>query len=158
VVRKVVAESIENLTADTVRGSNLGTLEVCKCISPNIQDSELICLIGSSGSGKSTLLRCINLLELIDDGEILLNGVDISEPDFDPEIVRRRIGVVFQSYNLFPHMSVLKDLTLGQTRVRKTLLSEARDIALTLVDRLGLADKAGNSLIGCWIRSDAGCD
>ncbi|WP_210341832.1 amino acid ABC transporter ATP-binding protein [Rhizobium setariae] len=121
---------------------SFGALEVCKGISLDLAKSELICLIGGSGSGKSTLLRCLNLLEHIDDGEILLDGEDISVPGYDPERVRRRIGMVFQSYNLFPHMSVLKNLTLAQTRIRKTPPAEAKDLAMELLLRFGLADKA----------------
>jgi len=117
-------------------------------VSLQVGEHEVVCLIGASGSGKSTLLRCINLLEFIDDGQILLDDghgslVDISEPGLDPDPVRRRIGMVFQSYNLFPHMSVLRNITLGPTKVRKAERSVADASALELLDRFGLADKAG---------------
>jgi polar amino acid transport system ATP-binding protein len=88
------------------------------------------------------LLRCINLLEPIDDGTIHLDGVDISEPGLDPDPIRRRIGMVFQSYNLFPHMSVLRNITLAPTKVLRRPKAEARDTALELLGRFGLADKA----------------
>ena len=117
-------------------------------VSLQVGEHEVVCLIGASGSGKSTLLRCINLLEFIDDGQILLDDghgslVDISEPGLDPDPVRRRIGMVFQGYNLFPHMSVLRNITLGPTKVRKADRSVAEASALELLDRFGLADKAG---------------
>ncbi|MCY7298370.1 MAG: amino acid ABC transporter ATP-binding protein [Ilumatobacteraceae bacterium] len=117
-------------------------------VSLQVGEHEVVCLIGASGSGKSTLLRCINLLEFIDDGQILLDDghgslVDICEPGLDPDPVRRRIGMVFQSYNLFPHMSVLRNITLGPTKVRKAERSVADASALELLDRFGLADKAG---------------
>ena len=121
---------------------SFGALEVCKDISIDIEAGELVCMIGASGSGKSTLLRCINLLEPIDGGEILLDGQDISEPGLDPDPVRQRVGMVFQSFNLFPHMNVLKNLTIAQTRIRKVPKDRARDKALALLDRFDLADKA----------------
>ena len=83
----------------------------------DVGESQVICLIGASGSGKSTLLRCVNLLEPIDDGAILLDGDDISEPGRDPDPVRRRIGIVFQSFNLFPHMTVLANIALAPRKV-----------------------------------------
>ncbi|MEV7276904.1 amino acid ABC transporter ATP-binding protein [Streptomyces sp. NPDC093111] len=100
-------------------------------------------LIGASGSGKSTLLRCANLLEEIDDGAIFLDGEEITDPRVDADAVRRRIGVVFQAYNLFPHMSVLDNITLAPRRVHKTDRREAEERARELLVRLGLGDKAG---------------
>ncbi|MEU8758628.1 amino acid ABC transporter ATP-binding protein [Streptomyces sp. NPDC048659] len=100
-------------------------------------------LIGASGSGKSTLLRCANLLEEIDDGAIFLDGEDITDPRVDADAVRRRIGVVFQAYNLFPHMSVLDNVTLAPRRVHRTERREAEEHARELLTRLGLGDKAG---------------
>ncbi len=111
-------------------------------VSLDVAEHEVVCLIGASGSGKSTLLRCINLLEPIDDGQIVLDGVDISEPGLDPDPIRRRIGMVFQSYNLFPHMSVLKNITLGPTKVLRQSAAEAREAAMDLLGRFALADKA----------------
>jgi polar amino acid transport system ATP-binding protein len=111
-------------------------------VSLEVAEHEVVCLIGASGSGKSTLLRCINLLEPIDDGAILLDGVDISEPGLDADPIRRRIGMVFQSYNLFPHMSVLDNVTLAPTKVLKRDRAEARDAAHELLARFALEDKA----------------
>ncbi len=112
-------------------------------VSLQVGEHQVVCLIGASGSGKSTLLRCINLLEPIDDGEILLDGVDISRPGLDPDPIRRRIGMVFQGYNLFPHMSVLRNVTLGPRKVLDQSRSIADASALELLERFGLADKAG---------------
>jgi polar amino acid transport system ATP-binding protein len=111
-------------------------------VSLDVAEHEVVCLIGASGSGKSTLLRCINLLEPIDDGAIHLDGVDISEPGLDADPIRRRIGMVFQSYNLFPHMSVLQNVTLAPTRVLGIGKVDARSDALELLGRFALADKA----------------
>ena len=111
-------------------------------VSLDVGEHDVVCLIGASGSGKSTLLRCINLLEPIDDGEILLDGLDISEPGLDPDPIRRRIGMVFQSYNLFPHMSVLRNVTLAPIKVRGMSRTEAESVATDLLARFGLADKA----------------
>ncbi len=111
-------------------------------VSLDVAAGEVVCLIGASGSGKSTLLRCINLLEPIDDGAIHLDGLDISEPGLDPDPIRRRIGMVFQSYNLFPHMSVLRNITLAPTKVLRRSNEQARASALELLERFGLADKA----------------
>ncbi|HQZ33218.1 MAG TPA: amino acid ABC transporter ATP-binding protein [Ilumatobacteraceae bacterium] len=121
---------------------SFGSKLVLDDVSLEVGAHEVVCLIGASGSGKSTLLRCINLLEPIDDGAILLDGVDISEPGLDPDPVRRRIGMVFQSYNLFPHMSVLNNITLGPTKVLRQSKSHAADAARELLDRFGLADRA----------------
>jgi polar amino acid transport system ATP-binding protein len=103
---------------------------------------EVITLIGASGSGKSTLLRCTNLLESIDDGEIRFEGVDISEPGLDPDPVRRRIGMVFQSINLFPHMTVLENVTLAPRKVLGRSRAESHERAMAMLTRFGLADKA----------------
>jgi polar amino acid transport system ATP-binding protein len=99
-------------------------------------------LIGSSGSGKSTLLRCINLLDTIDDGSIYLDGKEISDPEINVDEVRKSLGMVFQSFNLFPHMSVLDNITLSPIRVHKVSKTQARDEAMTLLRRFDLADKA----------------
>ncbi len=107
-----------------------------------VMPSEVITLIGASGSGKSTLLRCVNLLEPIDDGEIRLDGVDISQPGLDPDPVRRRIGMVFQSFNLFPHMTVTDNVAVGPRKVLRTSKSQARAEAVEMLTRLGLADRA----------------
>jgi polar amino acid transport system ATP-binding protein len=99
-------------------------------------------LIGASGSGKSTLLRCINLLETIDDGEIFLDGQEISDPTINVDTVRRKLGMVFQSFNLFPHKSVLENITLSPIKVHGKTRDEANEQALQLLSRFGLADKA----------------
>lgn len=111
-------------------------------LSLEVDEHEVVALIGASGSGKSTLLRCINLLTDIDDGTIHLDGDDITDPRADPDKVRRRIGMVFQSYNLFPHMTVLGNITLAPMRVHRRAAAEAREKALEWLSRVGLADKA----------------
>ena len=107
-----------------------------------VAEHDVVCLIGASGSGKSTLLRCLNLLETIDDGVIRFDGREISDPLVDPRSVRREIGMVFQAYNLFPHLSVLDNCTLAQVRVHGVRRDEAADRARQLLARFGLADKA----------------
>ncbi len=121
---------------------SFATQRVLDGIDLAVADSEVVCLIGASGSGKSTLLRCINLLEPIDDGAILLDGDDISEPGRDPDPIRRRIGMVFQSYNLFPHLTVLDNVALGPRKVLGVGRAEAREQAAGLLARLGLAARA----------------
>ena len=108
----------------------------------DVSTGDVVALIGASGSGKSTLLRCINLLEPIDDGVLLFDGVDIAEPGLDPDPVRRQIGMVFQSFNLFPHMKVVENVAVGPRKVLKVGKSDALKTALDLLDRLGLADRA----------------
>ena len=119
-----------------------GTHRVLDGVDLAVDAGEVIALIGASGSGKSTLLRCINLLEQIDDGVILLDDVDISLPGLDPDPIRRRIGMVFQSFNLFPHLSVVDNVALAPRKVRRTSARAAREVALVLLTRLGLGDKA----------------
>lgn len=111
-------------------------------LSLTVPDHTATVLIGASGSGKSTLLRCINLLDTIDDGSIYLDGKEISDPEIDVDEVRRSLGMVFQSFNLFPHMSVLENITLSPIRVHKVSKAQARDEAMTLLNRFDLADKA----------------
>ena len=101
----------------------------------------MVALIGASGSGKSTLLRCVNLLEELDDGVIELDGEEISDPRVDPDLVRRRIGMVFQSYNLFPHLTVLENVTLAPRRVHRRGRAETEAQAWNLLDRVGLGAK-----------------
>ncbi|MGC5032057.1 amino acid ABC transporter ATP-binding protein [Micromonospora sp. DT229] len=107
-----------------------------------VAEHQVVALIGSSGSGKSTLLRCINLLEDLHDGTIELDGEDITAPGVDPDKVRRRIGMVFQSYNLFPHLSVLDNITLAPRRVHRRARAEAEARARELLERVGLGAKA----------------
>ncbi|MEV4759889.1 amino acid ABC transporter ATP-binding protein [Micromonospora sp. NPDC049559] len=108
----------------------------------DVAEHEVVALIGASGSGKSTLLRCVNLLEEIDDGTIHLDGEHITDPRTNPDLVRRRIGIVFQSYNLFPHLRVLDNITLAPRRVHRRDRAQAEAQARELLDRVGLADKA----------------
>ncbi len=107
-----------------------------------VPDHTATVFIGASGSGKSTLLRCINLLDTIDDGSIYLDGKEISDPEINVDEVRKGLGMVFQSFNLFPHMSVLDNITLSPIRVHKVSKAQARDEAMTLLRRFDLADKA----------------
>ena len=109
-----------------------------------IADGTATALIGASGSGKSTLLRCANLLEQVDDGVIELDGRDITDPRIDQDEVRKHIGVVFQAYNLFPHRSVLDNITLAPRKVHRTPRAEAEERALELLSRFGLGDKAAD--------------
>jgi polar amino acid transport system ATP-binding protein len=115
---------------------------VLRDVTLDVPPHTVTALIGASGSGKSTLLRCANLLEEVDDGAIYLDGDEITDPRADADAVRRRIGVVFQSYNLFPHMTVLKNITLAPRRVLGLGREEAEERACALLDRLGLGDKA----------------
>jgi polar amino acid transport system ATP-binding protein len=117
--------------------------EVLKGIDLELADHEVVCLIGASGSGKSTLLRCVNLLERLDAGRIFLGDHEITRRGVDVNAVRRRIGIVFQAYNLFPHMTVLRNVTLGPRDVLKLSRRDAEQRALELLGRFGLADRAG---------------
>ena len=108
----------------------------------DVAEHEVVALIGASGSGKSTLLRCVNLLTEIDDGTIHLDGEEITDPRVNPDRVRQRIGMVFQSYNLFPHMTVLGNVTLAPTRVHRRSAADAQEAAMAWLERVGLADKA----------------
>ena len=118
-----------------------GKNEVLKGIDFRVDAGQVVCVIGPSGSGKSTLLRCLNLLEEIDDGVITFDGREISDPRVDPREVRGRIGMVFQSYNLFPHLSVLENCTLAPRRVHGVPKGEAEQRARDLLARFGLADQ-----------------
>jgi len=120
---------------------SFGALEVLRGIDLSVAAHEVICLIGASGSGKSTLLRCVNLLEPVDRGQILLWGQDVTAPGVDENAVRRHIGIVFQSFNLFPHMTVLRNITLGPTRVLGTPREQADELGRALLARFGLAEK-----------------
>jgi polar amino acid transport system ATP-binding protein len=120
-----------------------GDQTVLRSVDLEVGEHEVVTLIGASGSGKSSLLRCINLLETVDDGVIRLDGEDITDPRVNADTVRRRIGVVFQAYNLFPHMTVLDNVTLAPRLVGRVAKDEAADRAMTLLRRVGLAEKAG---------------
>ena len=121
---------------------SFGELEVLRGVDLTVEQHEVICLIGASGSGKSTLLRCIDLLEPIDAGRILIDGIDITARGTDQDAVRRRIGIVFQSFNLFPHMTVLRNVALAPVKVLKQPWDRAADRSRELLERFGLADKA----------------
>lgn len=118
-----------------------GDHDVLRGIDLDVDQGEMVCLIGASGSGKSTLLRCMNLLEPIDDGTILLDGQDIAEPGLDPQPVRQSIGIVFQSYNLFPHMTAADNAMLAPRRVKRLSRATLRAPVAALFDRFGLGDR-----------------
>ncbi len=118
-----------------------GEREVLRGIGLTVHEHEAVALIGASGSGKSTILRCIDLLEEIDDGDIFLDGDVITDPSVDPVAVRRRLGVVFQAYNLFPHLTVIENVVLGATRAQKMRRREAEEIGRDLLARFGLAGR-----------------
>ena len=120
---------------------SFGKHEVLRGIDLAVGEHEVVCLIGASGSGKSTLLRCVNLLERINARRIFLRGEEITRRDVDVNAVRRRIGIVFQAFNLFPHMTVLRNVTLATTRVLGKPRAEAEAEATALLERFGLADK-----------------
>ena len=130
------------LALEGVRKS-FGKNVVLQDIDLTVERGQCVVLIGASGSGKSTLLRCVNLLEVVDDGRITLDGDDITDPRIDADAVRARMGVVFQAYNLFPHLSVIDNITLAPIRVHGVSRAEAEDKALAMLDRVGLRDRAG---------------
>ena len=121
---------------------SFGDHVVLRDISLDVHRGQCVVLIGASGSGKSTLLRCINVLETVDDGVITLDGTELTDPRLDVDAARARIGVVFQSYNLFPHLSVLDNVTLAPVLVHKRSKAEAKERAMAMLERVGLADKA----------------
>lgn len=120
---------------------SFGDLEVLKGIDFHVDPGEVVCVIGPSGSGKSTLLRCVNRLEEPTDGRILIEGNDITDPDADVDAIRTRIGMVFQQFNLFPHLDVLANLMIAQRRVLKRSKSEAEKIARANLEKVGMIDK-----------------
>jgi polar amino acid transport system ATP-binding protein len=120
---------------------SFGKLQVLSAIDLEVAEHDVVCLIGASGSGKSTLLRCVNLLERVDSGRILIHGDEITAREVDVNRVRRRIGIVFQAFNLFPHMSVLDNVTLGPRKALGAPKRDARERATELLTRFGLADK-----------------
>ncbi|WP_067278290.1 amino acid ABC transporter ATP-binding protein [Streptomyces jeddahensis] len=128
-----------------VRGlhKSFGDNQVLRGIDLEIAPGEVVCVIGPSGSGKSTLLRCVNLLETPTAGQVFVGGSEVTHPDVDIDAVRRRIGMVFQQFNLFPHLSVTENLTLPQRRVLGRDKAQAAQIAAENLQRVGLSDKAG---------------
>jgi polar amino acid transport system ATP-binding protein len=119
-----------------------GANEVLKGVSLDVERHEVVCLIGASGSGKSTLLRCVNALEEISSGSIRIEGDTVSGTGVDLNVLRRDVGIVFQSYNLFPHMSVLENITLAPTRIDGLPKAEARERGMALLESVGMAEKA----------------
>ena len=131
------------ISVKNLRKSFHGT-EVLKGITTEIDRGDVVCIIGPSGSGKSTFLRCLNRLETPDSGEILLDGVDLMDRKTELDRQRRKMGMVFQQFNLFPHMSILKNLTVSPMMLKKTPQAEAEAKAMQLLERVGLADRAGD--------------
>ena len=122
---------------------SFGGVTVLDGISTDIEKGDVVCIIGPSGSGKSTFLRCLNRLETPDSGKIFLDGVDLTDPAADLNRQRMKMGMVFQQFNLFPHMTVLKNLTMVPMLLKKESQQTAEQRAMTLLDRVGLADRAG---------------
>jgi polar amino acid transport system ATP-binding protein len=119
-----------------------GDLEVLRKVDLDVDEHNVVCLIGASGSGKSTLLRCVNLLETVDEGEIVVDGQTITNGAVDVNALRRKIGIVFQAYNLFPHMTVLQNVALAPRKVRGLDPKRSRATAMELLQKIGLEDKA----------------
>jgi len=119
-----------------------GSLEVLRGIDLHIKRGEVVVIIGPSGSGKSTLLRCINCLEDITSGTVIVDGYDINDKNTDINFIRTEVGMVFQQFNLFPHMKALQNVTLGPIKVRKMARKEAEELGMTLLQKVGLKDKA----------------
>ncbi len=127
---------------DLEKHFNAGAVHALNGVSVDIERSEVLVVIGPSGSGKSTFLRCLNLLERPTGGQVIFEGTDITAPRTNINLCRRRMGMVFQHFNLFPHMTVLKNLTLGPTELLKKSQAEANQKAMQLLERVGLADRA----------------
>lgn len=122
---------------------SFGKLDVLKDISTEIKDGEVVAVIGPSGSGKSTFLRCLNLLETPTRGRIYINNVEVTDPKCDIQKVRQNVGMVFQHFNLFPHMTVLENLTYAPRKVKGVSKAQAEEKAMELLERVGLSEKAG---------------
>ena len=121
-----------------------GSLEVLKGIDCHIDKGECVCVIGPSGSGKSTFLRCLNLLETPTKGDIVIDDMHLTEKDFDVEAMRKRVGMVFQHFNLFPHLTILENVTLAPIRHKMMTEEQAKEKAMELLNRVGVGDKADN--------------
>lgn len=128
----------------TIQGlhKSFGDLQVLKGIDYEVNEKEVICVIGPSGSGKSTFLRCINLLEEITDGTVYINGTKVNDPKTDINEIRKEVGMVFQQFNLFPHMTVLDNITISPIKIRKMNRNDAEELAQELLRKVGLDDKA----------------
>ena len=120
---------------------SFGDLEVLRGIDFQVNAGEVVCVIGPSGSGKSTLLRCVNLLEIPTSGQVLVEGIDLTDPETDVDAVRARIGMVFQQFNLFPHLTVMRNLTIAQRQVLNRSEDEANETANRVLERVGMLDK-----------------
>ena len=131
--------SVRNLTKDFMEGS----LKALQGITTDIHRGEVVVVIGPSGSGKSTFLRCLNLMEIPTSGQILLEGTDITDPSVDINLHRQKMGMVFQHFNLFPHMTVLRNMTIAPMKLLKKSKADAEAQAMNLLNRVGLADRAG---------------
>jgi polar amino acid transport system ATP-binding protein len=123
---------------------HFGDTRVLNGVDLEVDEGQVVVLIGGSGSGKSTLLRCVNLLEVVTDGEIVLDGEEITDPRVDVDVVRRRIGVVFQAYNLFPHMTALRNVAVAPRVIGKLSRADAKQRARALLERVGLGEKASS--------------
>jgi glutamine transport system ATP-binding protein len=121
---------------------SFGKIEVLKGINASIAEKEVVCVIGPSGSGKSTFLRCLNLLEEVTSGEVIIDGENLTNPKININSIRSRVGMVFQHFNLFPHMTVLDNITLGPLKIKAMSKTDAEQTAMSLLDKVGLADKA----------------
>ncbi|WP_160725399.1 amino acid ABC transporter ATP-binding protein [Bacillus sp. USDA818B3_A] len=131
------------ITVKNLRKS-FGKLEVLKDINAEVQEKEVICVIGPSGSGKSTFLRCLNRLEEISGGEVIINGHNITDPKININKVRQEVGMVFQQFNLFPHKTVLENITLGPIKILSFDKAKAEKMALELLEKVGLKEKASS--------------
>ncbi|MCM3670443.1 amino acid ABC transporter ATP-binding protein [Mesobacillus maritimus] len=121
---------------------SFGKLEVLRGIDAEVKETEVVCVIGPSGSGKSTFLRCLNLLEEVTSGEVYVDGESLTDPKIDINSIRSRVGMVFQHFNLFPHMTVLENITLGPRKIKGYTDAQAEEVALPLLEKVGLSDKA----------------
>lgn len=138
---QVAAETVVQMQSVHKR---FGALHVLRGVSFSIVKGQVAAIIGKSGSGKSTALRCINRLEDVDEGQILVCGHSVHDASLDKSALRRDVGIVFQSYNLFPHLTVLQNITLGPTSVKRMPVTQARELALEVLARVGLQDKVGS--------------
>ncbi|QIZ08999.1 amino acid ABC transporter ATP-binding protein [Priestia megaterium] len=131
------------ITVKNLRKS-FGNIEVLKDINAEVKEKEVVCVIGPSGSGKSTFLRCLNRLEDISGGEVVINGQDITDPKININKVRQEVGMVFQQFNLFPHKSVLENITMGPIKIHAIDKAAAEKLAFDLLDKVGLREKANS--------------